>query len=71
MEHCQRRACPLSFQGSSSEYESLAQFHMWPTCSYTPHLEVMKDKALLLYGIKKSLKINVGGWIHSNIRHAI
>ena len=33
--------------------------------------EVTKDRALLLYGIKKRLKINVGGWIHSNIRHTI
>ena len=34
-------------------------------------LEVMKERALLLYGIKKSLKINVGGWISVNIHHAI
>ena len=33
--------------------------------------EVRKDRGLLLYGIKKGLKINVGGWINSNIHHAI
>ena len=26
---------------------------------------------MLLYGIKKGLKINVGGWINSNIHHTI
>ena len=33
--------------------------------------EVMKHRALLFYGIKKGLKINVRGWINSNIRYAI
>ena len=31
--------------------------------------EVTQDRALLLYGIKKGLTINVGQWISSNIRH--
>ena len=31
----------------------------------------MKDRALLLYGIEKGLKINVGGWINFDIRHVI
>ena len=29
----------------------------------------MSDRALLLYGIKKGLSINVGQWISGNIRH--
>ena len=33
--------------------------------------EVTQERAMLLYGIKKGLKINVGGWINSNIRHTI
>ena len=33
--------------------------------------EVTKEWAMLLYGIKKGLKINVGGWINSNICHTI
>ena len=34
-------------------------------------LKVMKERGLLLYRIKKGLKINVGGWINTNIWHAI
>ena len=33
--------------------------------------EVTKEQAMLLYGIQKGLKINVGGWINSNICHTI
>ena len=44
---------------------------MWLTYSYTPHFGGDKDRALLLYGIKKGLKSNVGGWIYSNIHHTI
>ena len=33
--------------------------------------EVMKKRALFLYGIKKGPKINVGRWINENIRHVI
>ena len=33
--------------------------------------KVTKGRVLLLYGIKKGLKINIGCWIHSNIRHTI
>ena len=33
--------------------------------------EVTKDRALLFYGIQKGLKINILGWIQSNIRHTI
>ena len=37
----------------------------------TTHLtEVMRDRALLLYSIKKGLTINVGQWISGNIRYA-
>ena len=37
----------------------------------TTHLtEVMRDRALLLYGIKKGLTINVGQWISGNIIYA-
>ena len=38
----------------------------------TMHLsEVTKEQAVLLYGIQKGLKINVGRWIQSNISHTI
>ena len=33
--------------------------------------EVTKERAMLLYGIQMGLKINVGGWINSNIRHTV
>ena len=33
--------------------------------------EVTKGRALLLYGIQKGLKINVGRWVKSNIHHTI
>ena len=33
--------------------------------------KVTKKRAMLLYGIQKGLKINVGRWINSNIRHTI
>lgn len=36
----------------------------------TAHLtEVTRERAFLLYAIKKNLSINVGQWISSNIRH--
>ena len=34
-------------------------------------LEVTKERTLLLYGIKKGLKINIRHWVNSNIRHTI
>ena len=33
--------------------------------------EVTKERVMLLYGIQKGMKINVGSWINSNIRHTI
>ena len=33
--------------------------------------EVTKEKAMLFYVIQKGIKINVGWWINSNIRHTI
>ena len=34
-------------------------------------LEVTKERPMLLYGIQKGLKINVGKWINSNIGHTV
>ena len=33
--------------------------------------KVTKERAMLLYRIQMGLKINVGGWINSNIRHTV
>ena len=33
--------------------------------------EVTKKRAMLLYWIQMGLKINVGKWINSNIRHTV
>ena len=33
--------------------------------------EVTKERAMLLYGIQMGLKINLGGWINSNICHTV
>ena len=33
--------------------------------------EVTKERAVLLYGIQKGLKINVGRWIQSNISRTV
>ena len=38
----------------------------------TMHLsEITRERAILLYGIQKGLKINVGRWIQSNISHIV
>ena len=34
-------------------------------------LEVTKELAVLIYGIQKGLKINVGRWINYNISHTV
>ena len=67
VEYFQKRTRPFSFEGPASEHESLAPFHMWPTCFDAPHFR--GDEGDIW--VKKGLKINVGGWINANIRHAI
>ena len=49
-------------------------WHHFICTQLTPivHLtRVTRDRALLLYGIKKGLTINVCHWISANIRHAV
>ena len=59
---------------SNDLHQNMKVWHHFKCGRLVPTLhnsEGMKERALLLYGIKRGLKINVGGWISANILHAI